>query len=513
MKATAHTTAYDTLGKVELLSGKVTGNTYLMQNPEGELYVKKLISSEKLPIYEQLKLLKHQGLADILAIQEEGSNYAVIKAYIKGETLSTMLRDKKRLRESEAINYICQLCLILDKIHQRGIIHRDINPNNIIITPEKRVKLIDFGIARTYKEEQMQDTQLLGTPGYAAPEQFGFDQTNAGSDIFALGVLFNVMLTGENPKVTQAPNERLAAIIKACTAMDPSVRYQDVLQIDYDLRQLSASTAPVIDHQQERSHISEVRARKASKAIVIGTLLLGLLALGVFLFRLMPETNSTPVESSSGVGGTPITAADFIGRWHNGSGDIIERPFGNALTSERVEFLDDATIILTDRYGEETTSIWQITESGILLAEGNEFTVEVEGNVLTITDSRGRIRLWQRDDEESAQSIDEVEGGAIEESNSISGDADFIGRWHNGSGSLIERPFGNALTSEGVEFLDDATIILIDRYGEETTSIWQVTESGILLAEGNEFTVEISGNILTITDSRGRARMWQHASK
>jgi len=234
-----HLFAHDTLGKVSLLSEKASGNTYLMQDPAGKLYVQKQIDQEKLPIYQELQTLKHPGLAEVLMIKEEHGSYFAIKEYIEGETLSTILEKQKKLSAADAINYICQLCLILDKLHQRGIIHRDVNPNNIIITPEKRLKLIDFDIARTYKEEQSQDTQLLGTPGYAAPEQFGFDQTNASSDIFALGVLFHVMLTGKKPNEAQIKDEKLAVIIKACTAIDPTVRYQDCLQIDYDLRQLS----------------------------------------------------------------------------------------------------------------------------------------------------------------------------------------------------------------------------------------------------------------------------------
>ena len=221
-------------------------NTFLVQDPfSGVRYIKKELSNEKLPIYQKLQNLKHQGLAEIIDIINKDNKTIVLIEYIVGESLKTILDRKIKLEEMVAVSYIRQLSSILNVVHQNGIIHRDINPSNIIITTNGQVKLIDFDIARFYKNSQTEDTQLLGTPGYAAPEQFGFNQSTASSDIYALGVLLNVMITGMKPNEMQIKNEELATVVKNCTAMEQTLRYQDVMQLDYDLRRLRQGVAKI----------------------------------------------------------------------------------------------------------------------------------------------------------------------------------------------------------------------------------------------------------------------------
>jgi len=213
--------------------------TFLIRNPfSGQRYVKKELPKTILPLYQKLQSLKHPGLAEIIEIIEKDDKIIVILEYMLGETLKSILDTKVKLPERVAISYIQQLASILNVVHQSGIIHRDINPSNLIVTTNGQVKLIDFDIARFYKNNQTEDTQLLGTPGYAAPEQFGFNQSTASSDIYALGILLNVMITGMKPNEILVNNEGLAVIVKNCIAMDQTLRYQDVKQLDYDLRRL-----------------------------------------------------------------------------------------------------------------------------------------------------------------------------------------------------------------------------------------------------------------------------------
>ena len=394
MNTTVHAFAHNTLERISLLSKKPNGKTYLMQDSFGRLYVKKLIDEEKLPIYQQLQVLKHPGLSEIFAIEKEDDDYFVIQEYIDGETLADKLDRQGKMSEDDAIGFIRQLCLILDKIHQRGIIHRDVNPSNIVIAPNNKLVLIDFDIARTYKEEQVRDTQLLGTPGYAAPEQFGFGQTSASSDIFALGTVFHVMLTGEVlTEEASVQNEKLAAIIQSCTTIDPAKRYQDALQVDYDLRQLSA--APVSGHAKRVS----LPLGKMAIAVIAAIAAFSLLA-GALLLVNAGGDDSAPEIS------LPVPD-DFVGAWHNGSGDNLERPFRGptsfSLALDEVEFLEDGTInfVFNHRDGHtiEEASIWQLNDAGtLLIVEGSEYAIDIEGNVLKITDSVGRQRLWQRSD-------------------------------------------------------------------------------------------------------------------
>ena len=106
-----------------------------------------------------------------------------------------------------------------------GIVHRDIKPDNIIICDDNNVKIIDFDISKIYKSNQRSDTQTLGTVGFAAPEQFGMQQSDARTDLYSLAVLLNVLLTGEHPSVKMCENKKLLKIIKKSLSINPSDRY------------------------------------------------------------------------------------------------------------------------------------------------------------------------------------------------------------------------------------------------------------------------------------------------
>jgi len=133
---------------------------------------------------------------------EDGRWYLVMD-FIEGETLAERL-DKiteGKFAPSEAIRVAYQLCAVLHELHsyQPPIIFRDLKPGNIMLTPRDHVYLIDFGIARFFKQGQTKDTVALGSPGYAAPEQYGRAQTTPSSDIYSLGVTLHQMLSGHDP--------------------------------------------------------------------------------------------------------------------------------------------------------------------------------------------------------------------------------------------------------------------------------------------------------------------------
>ena len=114
-----------------------------------------------------------------------------------------------------------------------GIIHRDVKPSNVILQGKTAV-LIDFDASRKYDASSRKDTQVLGTVGYAAPEQYGFTQTDSRADIYAVGVMLNVMLTGEHPSRTLAKGH-LGRVIQRCTMISPQRRYPNILRLIEDL--------------------------------------------------------------------------------------------------------------------------------------------------------------------------------------------------------------------------------------------------------------------------------------
>lgn len=194
------------------------------------MYVKKIIETADLDIYKKL-IGKHcRNISEVFEIYEYEDRAIIIEEYINGTTLNDILLERVTLSEAEVKNIISQVCDGLEFLHSFGIVHRDINPNNIIITSDDIVKIIDFDISRFVKENASSDTAILGTAGYAAPEQFGFSQSDKRADIYAVGVLVNVMLTGQLPNVKMYSGN-IGKVIKKATAIDADNRYQDITEL------------------------------------------------------------------------------------------------------------------------------------------------------------------------------------------------------------------------------------------------------------------------------------------
>ena len=129
----------------------------------------------------------------------------------------------------ETKTIVKQLCRALWVFHSMDAVHRDVKPENIVLRGSDAI-LIDFDAARFYKAGHETDTQVLGTAGFAAPEQYGLSQSDASSDIYALGILINIMLTGEHPS-TRLADGRWGRIVTRCTQVTPSRRYKNVLRL------------------------------------------------------------------------------------------------------------------------------------------------------------------------------------------------------------------------------------------------------------------------------------------
>lgn len=217
------------------LSKKEGAETVLVQHRgSGRIAVKKNVSVEAAGIYQALREFNHPNIVKVYEVCRNEKASIVIEEYISGETLESKLEDGL-LPDEKVIKYTVQLLDALQEIQKKNIIHRDITPANVIISSDDVVKLIDFGISRSRKEEQKKDTCILGTVGYAAPEQFGFQQTDITTDFYALGVLINVMLTGKLPAEKMTDNKKFAKIVRKCVQMDPAKRYQSAAKIRQDL--------------------------------------------------------------------------------------------------------------------------------------------------------------------------------------------------------------------------------------------------------------------------------------
>jgi serine/threonine protein kinase len=221
---------------------------YLIQSKTDNLkYILKCISSKSVEnLEEEYKLhntLSHTGLvAATEFIKEEGYSYFV-RDFVEGITITEMVDMTKEghLPDREVIDITLQLCSILDYLHTQKppIIHRDIKPDNIIYTKQGVCKLIDFGISRRFSNEHEKDTVIMGTEYSAPPEQYGFKQTDARSDIYSIGVLMFYMMTGslDIREIDDYPlSNKLKRTIQKCTEFSPVDRYETVKQLEGKLQ-------------------------------------------------------------------------------------------------------------------------------------------------------------------------------------------------------------------------------------------------------------------------------------
>lgn len=197
---------------------------FLYQNKNNHKYViKRFTRNRNDDVFRALKNRRHKNIVQIYEVcADEQGAIIVLEEYVEGETLSEIL-EKEKLDKKTVCNIALQICDALTYLHSAGIIHRDIKPENIILKADGTAVLIDFSIARRLNEHET-DTQQLGTPGYAAPEQFGIFQSGCSTDIYSLGVLMNIMLTGVHPSV-DLPKGPLKHIIQKCTRVQINKRY------------------------------------------------------------------------------------------------------------------------------------------------------------------------------------------------------------------------------------------------------------------------------------------------
>jgi tRNA A-37 threonylcarbamoyl transferase component Bud32 len=155
---------------------------------------------------DTLMRLNHPNLPRVFGRFSEGARHYLVMEYIDGQTIEERQRAAggKALPEREVMAWADQVCSVLTYLHMQRppIIFRDLKPGNVMITSSGRVKLIDFGIARVFTPGRIRDTQALGTPGFAPPEQYGKAQTDARADVYGLGCTLYQMLSGYDPATT-----------------------------------------------------------------------------------------------------------------------------------------------------------------------------------------------------------------------------------------------------------------------------------------------------------------------
>ncbi len=179
--------------------------------------------------YEWLLGFSHPNLPEIYEVTACEDAQVVLEEFIEGCSVAQLL-SLSNLRYRDAAKIIKDVCQALIPLHKNNIVHRDIKPENVIITKSGAAKLIDFNASRKFANGKSADTVMLGTIGYAPPEQLGITQSDNKTDIYALGVLLNVMLTRTHPSETLASGKAGKIVLK-CTQIDPESRFQSAQRL------------------------------------------------------------------------------------------------------------------------------------------------------------------------------------------------------------------------------------------------------------------------------------------
>lgn len=205
-----------------LRSLNISGTAVLVKDPEsGRKYVLRNITDESIPVYRRISELPSCGnLTEIYSID---GNTALC-GFAEGKSLDELIGCGRIFSAAQIRKIISQLCNAAAELHSCVVIHRDISPGNIIIDDDMNLTLTDYGIARIFSGNKEQDTEIYGTAGFAAPEQYGFRETDVTADIYSIGSILRLLLehSTDCPAVQEVLLRRIAS---KCMRFDPDRRY------------------------------------------------------------------------------------------------------------------------------------------------------------------------------------------------------------------------------------------------------------------------------------------------
>jgi serine/threonine-protein kinase len=248
--------------------------------------------------------LDHDGIVHVTDIGCDNGVYYMVMEFVEGRTLKSIIDAERVIEEKDAIGYAIQICAALSSAHKRGIIHRDIKPQNILIDPDNRAKVTDFGIAKSLSARHEDDSQVIGSVYYISPEQARGESVDTRTDIYSLGIMLYEMTTGElpyvgdqtvsvalkhiNEQITEPAqknpilSESINKIILKATSKNKKDRYRTMDAFRDDLvRAMVDPSGEYVDLPNHRSVISagflvSPRKLKIWKICVLAALIIGL---------------------------------------------------------------------------------------------------------------------------------------------------------------------------------------------------------------------------------------------
>lgn len=355
-----------------------------------------------------LKHLQHPALPRIVDIFEDSEKIYLVEDFVEGVSLQDLLQREKNVSEEQGLQWFRDLCEVLRYLHSQQpnpIIYRDLKPSNIMIQPDGVLKLIDFGIAREYKQESSADTTYIGTRGYAAPEQFGTAQTDRRTDIYSLGVTMYHVLTGKSPydppyqfvpvrQLVPSLSPGIEVILNRCTQPEPANRYQTVEELLDDLDHM---------YQYDDAWRKYRNTKRLRVGVIVGMLILsvGLMVGGRMLMSQEKETTYTTLLSQA----SEQYRSDF-----EGALALLEE--ARALYPDRIEADRQET------YALYLNGRWQeCVDHGLATEEqfgrDTQTTLVVASALFELGDYESAANLFYEGSQETELSVDEMRDYAV----------------------------------------------------------------------------------------------------
>ncbi len=224
------------------------GHARIVRHVEsGNLYVRKELENYDLSVFRALHQNHFGGVPAISELVEdaESNKLIVIEEFINGQTLRNILEHKGTLPADQAASVLTAICDVLAQLNSNvpPIIHRDIKPENVVITDDSELYIVDFDASKTYRTGKDRDTELIGTRKYAAPEQYGFSQSDPRTDVYAVGRVGIEMITGDPGTKISSLGDPVFRILERCIEMDPKNRFQSVGELSAALSRIFSTPA------------------------------------------------------------------------------------------------------------------------------------------------------------------------------------------------------------------------------------------------------------------------------